>query len=500
VVPGFVVNAHNARSVVRICARLDGIPLALELAAARTRVLTPDQILERLDDSLALLTTSSRLAPARQKTLRTTLDWSYELLSEQEQVVFRRLAAFSGGFDLGASQAVCAGARVDRADMLDHISRLLDKSLVVPSVAGRSARYHLLEPVRQYAVEALQASGDSDIVLERHAKYYVQLAEDAERNLAGPRQVEWLDELEREHGNLRSALEWSLASDRTVLGVRLAVALVPFWEVRGYLTEGRRWLTAVLDAAASDSTVEPQLRARACLGCGRLAAWQADFEHSERLCQASLAAFTQLGDSSGAAESLVWIAVNYRNRGDLAGATPLVQRSLMLFRKLNDESGTAEALRNLSILARLQGDGDRAVELARVSLDRFYRLGDQRHIARGCTQLGFAFLEQGELTAAHRLFDEALRGHRLVGDRWCLGHALLGKAAAYVLQGHKEHAARLLTAGRALHDSMGAPLPPVSRRTFEPVLHMLQPMLDAVERGQPSGEPKAIRNGEAHGP
>jgi non-specific serine/threonine protein kinase len=464
--PAFRLTVENVSTVGRICVRLDGIPLALELAAARTRVLSLEQILDRLDDVFGLLASSSRTAPARQQTLLAALDWSYDLLTEAERSVFRRLAVFAGGFDLEACEALMADDRLWSGDVLDSITRLVDKSLLVAELSTEPARYQLLEPLRDYGQRLLAASGELDEARRRHAAHYLELAEQAARELDGRRQVECCELLDLEQSNLRAVLGWSLEGSHIETGLRLAAALVPFWEIRGDFSEGRRWLSRVL-AAAQANRISRSLHAKVLLGAARLANWQVDGDEAVRLCEESLALYKELGDRRGVAESLVWMSVAQRNRGELAQATTLVEATRDIYTELGDESGVAEALRNLSIIARNLGQTGRAVALGEESLTAFEALGDERHIARGRTQLGLAVLQKGDLSRARRLFIEGLYGHGRVGDRWFVGHALLGLAAVYSAEEEDERAVRLLGAVSVVHATLGTPLTPAGRDTFE---------------------------------
>jgi len=302
--PRFALTAENAAAIARICTRLAGIPLALELAAARVRVLTAAQILDRLDDSFRLLTGGSRVVPTRQQTLRGALDWSDALLTEGERTVFRRLAVFAGAFTLDAAEAVGAAADLPLADVLDLVTRLVDKSLVVRE-DGEDGGYHLLEPVRQYAQQQLRAHGEGAATSARHATFYLALAEGATAALHGPEQVAWLGRLAREGGNLRAALRGMAERGEREATMRLATALVPFWEAHGHLTEGRRWLAAALADGAGQMTT---LRVRALAGAGRLAYLQAAYTEAVELDTESLALARSIGDARGIAAALEAVA------------------------------------------------------------------------------------------------------------------------------------------------------------------------------------------------
>jgi non-specific serine/threonine protein kinase len=250
----FALTVQNAASVAQICQQLDGMPLALELAAARVRTLTPEQIVGRLGDAFQLLAGGNRTAASRQQNLRATLDWSYELLSSAEQALFLRLAVFAGGFDLEAAEAACAGDGVESGDVLDLLDRLVDKSLVHADESMSAARYRLLEPVRQYAAQHFGASDEHESTRRRHAEYYLALAQDADRRLRGPEQVDGFARLNLEAHNHRLALAWAERVGAEELGMALAAALAWFWVYDAHYAEGERWLGAFLARARGDST------------------------------------------------------------------------------------------------------------------------------------------------------------------------------------------------------------------------------------------------------
>jgi predicted ATPase/DNA-binding SARP family transcriptional activator len=297
--PSFVLSLRNVQAVAQICRRLNGVPLAIELAAARVGVLSVEQIATRLGDSLRLLTAGSRTATPRHRTLRGTLDWSYELLSEPERKLFRRLSAFAGGWTLKAAEVVGAENAIEEGDVLDLLSRLVDKSLVMsgasPEAEG-TPRYRMLEPVRQYAREKLEESGEAAAARQRHAEHYLALAETAEPELGGRNQPEWLDRLETEHANLRAALGWSLQQPKAELGLRLAAALALFWHTHGHLSEGRACLERAISAS---STTAPHTTAKTLNGAGWIAMFQGEYEAARALFEKALVLFRELKDEDG---------------------------------------------------------------------------------------------------------------------------------------------------------------------------------------------------------
>ncbi|HET7037693.1 MAG TPA: NB-ARC domain-containing protein, partial [Thermomicrobiaceae bacterium] len=369
VAPGFALSPENAPVVAAICIRVDGVPLALELAAARVRVLTVEQILARLDDSMRLLTGGSRSGLTRQQTLKATLDWSYDLLGEPERAGLRRLSVFARGGGLDAAEAVCGGGEIAPEDLLEVLTRLVDKSLLVVDGTGVAARYRLLEPVRQYAAQQLDEAGERARVKSAHARFYHALATRAALFLHGPDQIAWLDQLEAEHDNLRAALQWSLAEGDPVLGLHLAVALSPFWEARGRLSEGRRWLEALL-AAPDAEGLPAELRTRALLAVGRLAQWLADPDAAAPL-EAALALARQRGDQAVVVEALAYLGAVRRHAGAQEDSARLLEESLTLARAAGDEAGIALALLTFGVTMRFQGNYAPSVPLLVEGLERF---------------------------------------------------------------------------------------------------------------------------------
>jgi predicted ATPase len=322
--------------VGRLCYGLDGMPLAIELAAARTRVLTAEQISEKLEDPLGLLTTGSRAAAARHQTLRATLEWSYELLNEAEQALFRRLSVFAGGWALEAAEAVGAAEPVEAGRVLDLLSKLVDKSLVVAEAEAEGAlRYRMLEPVRQYGREKLHESQEAPEVLQRHAKHYLALAEAAEPELLGADQGRWFRRLRTEIGNLRGALSWSLEPEEDSreraeeLRVRLAAALWRFWDVQGF-EEGRRWLQVALE---KDRGGFPAVRAKALNGLGFILLFQQDYGRAIDALEEAIALYKELGDGSGTAFALGNLGYAVLHGGYRERVPAFVQAAEALMRK-----------------------------------------------------------------------------------------------------------------------------------------------------------------------
>ncbi|HEU5299710.1 MAG TPA: adenylate/guanylate cyclase domain-containing protein, partial [bacterium] len=349
--PRFALTRDNAPAVAQVVRRLDGIPLAIELAAARANALSVDQIAARLDDRLALLTTGSRTEVPRHQTLRAVLDWSYDLLVPDERAILRRLSVFAGGFTLEAAEGICS--RPGEVDVLGLLTRLVEKSLVVFDDQGAGPRYRLLESVRLYGQEQLRGEGEEAEARTRHRDWYLLLAEQAEPGLIGPEQKRWLDRLEEEHDNLRAALTWSRdGPDGIAHGLVLAGALTMFWDIRGYWREGREWLETMVGRSSEES----HARVKALNGVANFAFFQGDFKTATTFGQEGLALSRRLGDSRGAATCLNILGFEACRIENYARARELGAESLSLSRESGDLMGTAAAQAVLGLVARGEGD------------------------------------------------------------------------------------------------------------------------------------------------
>ncbi|HYP20585.1 MAG TPA: NB-ARC domain-containing protein, partial [Chloroflexia bacterium] len=336
----FTITTENAPAVVELCRRLDGLPLAIELAAARAKLLSPEALLTRLGNRLGLLTGGARDLPDRQRTLRATLDWSYDLLSDTERLLFARLAVFAGGWTLEAAEGVYELG--DEAEVLELMSALVDKSLVQQRAIDRhEPRFAMLETVREYALERLEESGESEVLHRRHAAYFLKLAEEEERASQGPLQRAWLDRLETEHDNLRAALSWSLTSQGdTEMGLQLSGVLSHFWYVREHHSEARMWLQRALERPSGAIAA----RAKVLVGAGRLAWFQGELRRGDALLEEGLALYKDLGDDAGAAFTLLVLGRITVSQGDRKRGATLVQESLASFRQQGNEWAIARAL------------------------------------------------------------------------------------------------------------------------------------------------------------
>jgi predicted ATPase/DNA-binding XRE family transcriptional regulator len=486
VLPTFELNATNAAMVARMCRRLDGLPLALELAAARGKLLSPQALLARLERGLQLLTGGARDLPERQQTLRDTIAWSYELLDGREQALFRRLAVFAGGFTLEAVEDVCGSGAEEQvaSNVLETVASLVDNSLLVSlsesstSQEGEEPRFTMLETIREYALERLTSSDEVEEAQRKHAQYFLALAEAAQLEASKQRdEGEWgskFTRLEREHDNLRAALSWAVQNLEAETGARLAIALWWFWIERSYLSDGRRWMEALLalDGAGGQRGEAPHAlpaRTKAYLlqVAGILAMAQGDHDHAVALHEEGLSVYREMGHKKGVSASLRELGFVAYEQGDYERAVRLHEESLTLAREFATTFGIAWSLRALADAVRGQGDLRRARMLLEESLALSRGKEHAWGIARTLASLGSVACEAGEYARALRLYEESLE----LGRRMGLNHTILlcleGLARVAVAQGRMERAARLCGTTAALREDMGWPLPPVKRDEHE---------------------------------
>jgi predicted ATPase/DNA-binding SARP family transcriptional activator len=516
VLPSFRLADDNAGAVLQICRRLDGLPLAIELAAARMRVLSAAQLAERLDDIFTVLVGGSRTAPARHQALRATLDWSHDLLDADERAVFRRLAVFAGRFTLTAAGRIATAGDIDRARVLELLTRLADKSLLQVDHSGRDARYHLLETVRDYARERLAEAGEDGPARRAHLRCFVDLVERAgrrfghrEQDLGDDRggslsQGGWspdslermLDRLDAETPNLRAALEFAHESGDAVAALRIAGPLERYAYLRGHYHEVRQWMDA---AVTADPDAPATLRAKALLGSGRLALLQCDYAPAVRRLEAALRLYRELDDAEGVASALQglgsvareqgryarsmelhreslaiaesagdrWAAANAHNtlgfvawlQGDFELATAECTTALTMSRELGYVEDIAWSLLSLGATARYQGAPGRAVALLAESRSLSERIGFREGLAWSLEQQGALALGRGDPAAAD-LLRRSLRIHRELQDRWRVTNVLEDFAALALSRGGAATAARLLAAAQALRALIGTVIPP----------------------------------------
>jgi predicted ATPase len=422
--PDFRLNEGNAAAVVEICWRLDGLPLAIELAAARAKLLSPSALRTRLASRLQLLTGGARDLPARQQTLRQAIDWSYDLLSVPEQKLFRKLSVFVGGCTLEAVESVCDTKQDLGLDVLDGMASMLDKSLIRQTEQGDGEpRFVMLETIREYGLAKMAESGEEMETRRAHAAYCLVLAEEAAaEDTAGGDQIKWLDRFELEHDNFRTALGWLTETGDAKWGLRLGSALFRFWEMREYLAEGRDQLGKLLSLAGAAAPTT--LRLRALFAAGVLAGEQGDYVIAQLLLKGSLDIGRLLEDKRSIAVSLNAMAVIARDGGDLAASRALFEESLTLWRELHDALAVARALSNLANVVKLEGDYTQAHSLYEESLSIFREQNDRTGVAWALNHQGDVTHEQGHSEAARSLYEQSLQTFRELNDRWGIAGSL----------------------------------------------------------------------------
>ncbi len=473
--PDFQMTHANAPAVAEICARLDGLPLAIELAAARIKILSPQVMLARLESRLKLLTGGARDLPARQQAIRATIDWSYSLLEAGEQLLFARLGIFVGGCSLDAAEAVCNKDRKLPFEVLDGIQSLLDKSLLQREAGSNNEpRFGMLETIREYACEQLVARGETTMLRQWHAAYYLALAETAELEFLGPQQLKWIHQLESEHDNVRAVLEWYLEHGEVEMAARLCAALWKLWYVFGS-PEGRQWLEHVLHRK---QLLSLPVRAKLLIGAGALTALQGDRAQAIMLCEESLALSRILNNAHGSAFALNilgWIALEL---GQYTRAGSLLEESLVLWGAIGDPWGTTLALLNLGMRALYQNDTEQAGLLLEESLVLWRAIGDAWGTTLALTYLGILAVYRSDANQATSLFEEGLLMARDVRDTTSIILCLEGLSAAAGLQGQRERATKLWGAAEEARAAMSSVMPPLDQERFELLIAAVRTQLD----------------------
>jgi predicted ATPase/DNA-binding winged helix-turn-helix (wHTH) protein len=420
--PDFAMTRENATAIREVCSRLDRLPLAIELAAARTRLLSPSDMLDRLQGRLQLLTGGALDLPERQQTLRKTIDWSHDLLNEPERILFRRLSVFVGGCTLEAAEAVCNTSRDLGIDLFEGLSSLVDKNLVQRvDRTEAETRFAMLQTIREYAFERLTNSGEQSAAQRAHAAYCLVLAEEGNPELSPPDRSRWLAQCDLEIDNFRYALDWLFETRNLEWGLRLCIALFRFWDMREHLTEGRSRLETILRLAGSEHTKE---RGRVLHFLGALVTAQGDFPAAEHFLEQSLAVYEELGDQWGIAASLNALAIAARDRGDYSSSESNFERSLACWLLLPDRSATARCLHNLANVVKVRGDFARARWALLEATKIFEQLGDRSGAAWSINQQGDIAREQGDLKAARALYQQALSAFRETDDQWGTARSL----------------------------------------------------------------------------
>jgi predicted ATPase/Tfp pilus assembly protein PilF len=454
----FALTTENAPVLAEITVRLDGLPLAIELAAARIKVLAPAFLLERLEHRLPLLTGGAHDLPARQQTLRATLDWSHELLDADEQALFRRLAVFAGGFTLEAAEAVCDQASGNTSalnlSVLDGVTSLVEKSLVRVLGQDDDVRFGMLETVREYGWERLLSAREVSEVRDRHAAWCLALAERAEPELMGPNQQRWSDRLDAEHDNLRAAHAWSIERRRAEMALRLASAVQRFWTTRGLLGEGRRWLEQALEI---DVPVPPSIRTKALVVSGVLAYYQGDYGQAVVLGEEALACSRLLDDPARIGAALGVLAMVAEASRELQRAETLFKEALSLFQLVNDRGRASGIINNLGLLAWRQGDNERAAALHEEALALRRELGDRVGQAGSLSNLGLVAADTGDYMRAKALEGESLKLEVELGNKRGLADSFENVARIADAMREDDRSAVLFGAAEALRVRLGFP-------------------------------------------
>jgi predicted ATPase len=448
----FGLTKENAPAVAAICSRLDGLPLAIELAAARIKLLSPSAMLTRLENRLNLLTGGARDLPTRQQTLRNTVDWSYGLLNGAEQTLFRRLSVFTGGCTLEGVEAVCDTKGDLGLDVLDGMASMVDKSLAQQvEQVDKETRFFMLSTIREYALECLAESEDESATRRAHAAYYLVLAEEGAEDIAT--HPEWLDRFEVEHDNFRLALDYLIKTGDAEWGLRIAVALFRFWETREHLTEGRDVIGRVL--ALEGAAARPKVRARLLFAAGVLAGEQGDYGSAQKLWEDSIETCLELNDNRGVAVALNGLAVMNRDRGETAAASLLFERCVAIWKDLGDPADIARALSNLASVMKLQSEYERASSLYDECLTLFRQVGDGAGAAWTLNYKGDVAREKGDFGAARSFCEQSLLEFRRLGDSWGIASTLSDLASLSCDHGNNVEARRLYGESMKIFQELG---------------------------------------------
>ncbi len=491
--PDFKLMDKDAKTVAEICVRLDGLPLALELAAARTRVLSAKALLARLESRLSLLTAGPRDLPARQQTLRDTIAWSYDLLTPGEKTLFRRLGIFAGGCTLDAAEKVCSREQDLGMELVDGLQSLVDKSLISRVDMYSESQFMILHTIREFALERLEKSGEIKEIGRLHGHFFAEFARKAELELRGPQQAAWLERLERDNDNLREALRWFLQDGEADLCLEMAGSLWRYWWVRGRVAEGREWLSRALLKAPKHTLA----RARALRGAGALAALQNDHAAARALHEESLAIYQELGDRLGISTALLQLGTITHDQGDYASARSLYEQSLAMKRELGDRLGTAMLLNNLGIVAQQQGDHTEAKSLFEQSLLIKRELGDNLGVAISLYYLARVACQQADYLKARTLCQESLVIERDLGDKIGIADCLEGLAEVACRMKLPKQAAQLFGAAEIIRETYGAPIFSMDRGQHERIVAEARGMLAPKESEAAWAEGRAMTLEEA---
>ncbi|MES2569488.1 MAG: tetratricopeptide repeat protein [Verrucomicrobiota bacterium] len=487
--PGFELTRENALTLAKICWRLDGIPLAIELAAARVKMLTPEQIYRRLDDRFRLLSSGGRTVMPRQQTLTALIDWSHELLSEKERVLLRRVSVFGRGRTLKALETVCSGDGIEEWEVMDLLQQLIDKSLLSAEQTDfGSSRYFMLESIWEYARQKLNESGEADRVHGRHLDYFLKMAEELEMKLRGPEQAEWLGKIKAEHINLRMALEWSAKHPHAVQrGLRLAGALWRYWEVHSHFKEGREHYAELL--ARPEAKEHNAARAKALAGAARLAWCQDDDPIARALMNEAIAIYREVGDIREAMLFQAFLGIVECSDGDYSASRAHLEDVERYARENDDRQILATALSGLGNLANHAGDPARARQLKEESLAAYRQIGDLWVISLLNWSLSNVAMAQRDFESARNILREAATIAEHLGNEWLIPYVLESLGRIALEEGEGVRGARLYGAAEVLRERFGLPIPLSERAAYAKTLQWMhaQTTMDAFDEAWAAG-------------
>ena len=455
--PRFVVDDKNTLTIAEICARLEGLPLAIELAAARIKILSPQQILQRLENRLKLLTGGARSLPTRQQTMRGAIDWSYDLLDENEQILFRRLAVFAGGFTIETVEEVCGiyesnEDQNSEIDILNGITSLVENSLLVQTETPKGeSRFRLLEIVREYALETLERRGEIEKIREKHAQYFLALAEKAEPEILGKQGGKWLDLLEEEHENIRTVIDWADENNAEMF-VRIIAAIRDFWVVRNHLGEGRRRFETAVEKSGGASG---EAIYKISVGLGQAAKFQGDFGAAHKAFKKALEISRKMNDKQRIAVSTRGLAMTAKGHGDFAAARKYAEESLKISREIGDKFGIAVSINALGDVARIENDYAAARPFYEEALEICTELNSKQGVNCTLNNLGAVAFGEKDYKTARNYYAKALNVGRDSGEKLTLSYSLDGCAALAVKRGDFNRAAQLAGAAEHLRESLG---------------------------------------------
>jgi predicted ATPase/class 3 adenylate cyclase len=472
----FKLTNDNVATVAAICRRLDGLPLAIELAAAHVKLLPLDMLAARLDSRLDVLRGGARDLPERQQTLRNLIDWDYSMLSPGRQALFRRLSVFAGGFTIEAAMEIVD--ELEGVDIVEGLESLIDGSLLRHGEWGPGYRFWMLQTIRDYAADALDRSGEATEARERHAHYFIELAVEAETHLRGADQVEWLDRLEIEHDNMRAALVWAHEQQDPERELVLVGALSYFWSTRGHISEGLRWIMGVLERTEG---LRNNHRAKVLSGAGLLARARGDYDEAKKLLEENLALYAELNDDVGRATTIKDLANIQFDKGNTEAGGRLYEEALKIFRDLRDTAGIAQVLNNLGVVAQAAGNPEHALKRYRESHALLTDLGDKQGLARSLMNQGSAYRDAGDVEHSMELLKDSMLLWRELEDRWDAADCVEDLGAGYSELGMLREAATLYGYADALRTEIGAVRPPFEYESYTKRIDFLQRELGEEE-------------------